>query len=249
MDLQAKNKLKETYQLFIGGKWVPASDGALYTSVNPANGESLAQCAEATKDDVDGAVKAAWAAFPEWKTVENSAKADILDKIADRIEENKEWLAQVETMDNGKPIRETLTIDIPYSVRHFRYYASLIRTDEGSASVLSGNMMSLVLREPIGVVGQIVPWNFPFLMAAWKLAPALAAGDCIVFKPSSMTSLSMLIFTELIQDLLPAGVLNLVTGSGNKSGQYLLEHPDLCKLAFTGSTEVGRNIAVAAAQG
>ncbi len=248
MDLQAKNKLKETYQLFIGGKWVPASDGALYTSVNPANGESLAQCAEATKDDVDRAVKAAWAAFPEWKTVENSAKADILDKIADRIEENKEWLAQVETMDNGKPIRETLTIDIPYSVRHFRYYASLIRTDEGSASVLSGNMMSLVLREPIGVVGQIVPWNFPFLMAAWKLAPALAAGDCIVFKPSSMTSLSMLIFTELIQDLLPAGVLNLVTGSGNKSGQYLLEHPDLCKLAFTGSTEVGRNIAVAAAQ-
>ena len=150
-------------------------------------------------------------------------------------------------MDNGKPIRETMTIDVPYSIRHFRYYASLIRTDEGVASVLDGGMMSLVLREPIGVVGQIVPWNFPFLMAAWKLAPAIAAGDCIVFKPSSTTSLSMLVFTELIQDLLPAGVLNLITGAGGKSGQYLLDHPDLCKLAFTGSTEIGKDVALAAA--
>ena len=150
-------------------------------------------------------------------------------------------------MDNGKPIRETMAIDVPYSIRHFRYYASLIRTDEGVASILDGGMMSLVLREPIGVVGQIVPWNFPFLMAAWKLAPAIAAGDCIVFKPSSTTSLSMLVFTELIQDLLPAGVLNLITGAGGKSGQYLLDHPDLCKLAFTGSTEIGKNVALAAA--
>ena len=149
-------------------------------------------------------------------------------------------------MDNGKPIRETMAIDVPYSIRHFRYYASLIRTDEGVASILDGGMMSLVLREPIGVVGQIVPWNFPFLMAAWKLAPAIAAGDCIVFKPSSTTSLSMLVFTELIQDLLPAGVLNLITGAGGKSGQYLLDHPDLCKLAFTGSTEIGKNVALAA---
>lgn len=174
-------------------------------------------------------------------------RAAILDKIADRVEENQEWLAKVETMDNGKPIRETMAIDVPYSIRHFRYYASLIRTDEGVASILDGGMMSLVLREPIGVVGQIVPWNFPFLMAAWKLAPAIAAGDCIVFKPSSTTSLSMLVFTELIQDLLPAGVLNLITGAGGKSGQYLLDHPDLCKLAFTGSTEIGKNVALAAA--
>ena len=150
-------------------------------------------------------------------------------------------------MDNGKPIRETMAIDVPYSIRHFRYYASLIRTDEGVASILDGGMMSLVLREPIGVVGQIVPWNFPFLVAAWKLAPAIAAGDCIVFKPSSTTSLSMLVFTELIQDLLPAGVLNLITGAGGKSGQYLLDHPDLCKLAFAGSTESGQNVALAAA--
>lgn len=241
------NILKKTYGLYINGQWQDSSDGAFYTSTNPANGQTLAQCAEATKEDVDLAVKSAWQAYPAWKATTKEERATILERIADRIEENATWLATVETMDNGKPIRETSTIDVPYSVRHFRYYASLIRTDEGTASVLDGNMMSLVLREPIGVVGQIVPWNFPFLMAAWKLAPALAAGDCIVFKPSSATSLSMLVFTELIQDLLPAGVLNLITGSGSKSGQYLLEHPDLCKLAFTGSTEIGKSIARAAA--
>lgn len=240
-------QLKEKYGLYIGGQWRPASDGALYTSVNPANGENLAQCAQATKEDVDDAVAAAWKAFPAWKNTTKEERADILDKIGDRIDEHKEWLAKVESMDNGKPIRETMTIDVPYSVNHFHYYASLIRTDEGVASVLNGGMMSLVLREPIGVVGQIVPWNFPFLMAAWKLAPAIAAGDCIVFKPSSATSLNMLVFTELIQDLLPAGVLNLITGSGSKSGQYLLDHPDLCKLAFTGSTEIGKGVATAAA--
>ena len=239
--------LKESYGLYIGGEWRPASDGALYTSTNPANGEVLAQCAQATKEDVDAAVAAAWEAFPEWKKTTKEERAAILDKIGDRIEENMELLAKVESMDNGKPIRETMAIDVPYSVRHFHYYASLIRTDEGVASILDGGMMSLVLREPIGVVGQIVPWNFPFLMAAWKLAPAIAAGDCIVFKPSSTTSLSMLVFTELIQDLLPAGVLNLITGSGGKSGQYLLDHPDLCKLAFTGSTEIGKDVAIAAA--
>lgn len=241
------NKLKETYDLYINGEWTPASDGAVFTSTNPANGEKLAQCAEATREDVDAAVKAAWAAYPSWKNVKKEERADILDRIAERIEENAEWLAKVETTDNGKPIRETMAIDVPYSARHFRYYASLIRTDEGTSSILDGNMMSLVLREPIGVVGQIVPWNFPFLMAAWKLAPAIAAGDCIVFKPSSTTSLSILVLTELIEDLLPAGVLNLVTGAGGKSGQYLLEHPDLSKLAFTGSTEIGKNIAAAAA--
>ena len=241
------NKLKETYGLYIDGQWRGASDGAVFVSKNPANGEVLAQCAEATKEDVDTAVAAAWRAYPAWKNTTKEERAKILDQIADRIEENAQWLATVETMDNGKPIRETTAIDVPYSVRHFHYYASLIRTDEGVASVLDGSMMSLVLREPIGVVGQIVPWNFPFLMAAWKLAPALAAGDCVVFKPSSSTSLSMLVFMELIQDLLPAGVLNLVTGAGSKSGQYLLEHPDLSKLAFTGSTEIGKSIAQAAA--
>lgn len=240
-------KLKDSYGLYIDGQWRPASDGAVFTSTNPANGQSLAQCAEATKEDVDAAVEAAWRAYPSWKNTTKEERANILDQIGDRIEANAQWLATVETMDNGKPIRETSAIDVPYSVRHFHYYASLIRTDEGVASVLDGNMMSLVLREPIGVVGQIVPWNFPFLMAAWKLAPALAAGDCVVFKPSSSTSLSILVFMELIEDLLPAGVLNIVTGAGGKSGQYVLDHPDLSKLAFTGSTEIGKSIANAAA--
>lgn len=209
-------------------------------------GRGPRQCAEATKEDVDAAVKAAWKAFPDWKAVEPGARAAILMKIADRIDENAELLARVETLDNGKPIRETTAIDVPYSSDHFRYFAGAIRTMEGTASVLDGNFMSLVLREPIGVVGQIVPWNFPFLMAAWKLAPALAAGNCVVFKPSSSTSLSMLVFMELIEDLLPPGVVNIVTGAGSKSGQYLLDHPDIRKLAFTGSSEVGVGVAQAA---
>lgn len=240
-------KLDERYDLYIGGKWVPASDGRTFATINPANGEKLADCAEATKEDVDAAVQAAWAAFPAWRDLGTSARAAILDKIADVIDENAELLATVESMDNGKPIRETMAIDVPYSSDHFRYFAGAIRTEEGKASVLDGNMMSLILREPIGVVGQIVPWNFPFLMAAWKLAPALAAGDCIVLKPSSTTPLSALVLAKLIGDLLPAGVLNVVTGGGSRAGQYMLDHPGFRKLAFTGSTEVGLNVAKAAA--
>lgn len=242
-----KVDFKEKYGLYIGGKWKDASDGAVFETTNPANGEHLAYCAQATKEDVDEAVKAAWAAFPAWKNVEPAARADILLKIADRIDENKELLATVESMDNGKPIRETLAIDVPYSSDHFRYFAGAVRTEEGSASILDGNFLNLILREPIGVVGQIVPWNFPFLMGAWKLAPALAAGNCIVFKSSSSTPLSMLVFMELIEDLLPAGVLNLITGSGSRSGQYMLDHPGFRKLAFTGSTEIGLDVAKAAA--
>ncbi|MDO4517467.1 MAG: aldehyde dehydrogenase family protein [Bacillota bacterium] len=240
-------KLDERYDLYIGGQWVPASDGRTFTTTNPANGEVLAQCAEATKEDVDAAVRAAWAAFPAWRDMSTGQRAAILDRIADVIDENADLLAQVESMDNGKPIRETKAIDVPYSSDHFRYFAGAIRTEEGKASVLDGNMLSLILREPIGVVGQIVPWNFPFLMAAWKLAPALAAGDCIVLKPSSTTPLSALVLAKLIGDLLPPGVLNVVTGGGSRAGQYMLDHPGFRKLAFTGSTEVGLNVAKAAA--
>ena len=239
--------LKEKYGLYINGQWKEASDKGTFETTNPATGKHLAYCAQATKEDVDEAVRAAWAAYPGWKAVEPSRRADILLKIADRIDENKELLATVESMDNGKPIRETMAIDVPYSSDHFRYFAGAIRTEEGSASVLDGNFLSLILREPIGVVGQIVPWNFPFLMGAWKLAPALAAGNCIVFKSSSSTPLSMLVFMELIEDLLPAGVLNLITGSGSRSGQYMLDHPGFRKLAFTGSTEIGLDVAKAAA--
>lgn len=242
-----KANLDARYDLYINGQWVPASDGKVFTAYNPATGEKLAECAEATKEDVDAAVKAAWAAFPAWRDMGIAERAGILEKIADIIDENAELLATIESMDNGKPIRETMAIDVPYSSDHFRYFAGAIRVEEGKASVLDGNMMSLILREPIGVVGQIVPWNFPFLMAAWKLAPALAAGNCIVFKPSSTTSLSVLTLVKLIDHLLPPGVLNVVTGGGSRSGQYMLDHPGFRKLAFTGSTEVGLDVAKAAA--
>ena len=240
--------LKEHYGLYTGGKFVPASDGKEFETTNPATGAHLAYCAEATREDVDAAVDAAWKAFPAWKNVDPIRRAEILNKIADRIDENAELLATVETLDNGKPIRETMAIDIPLSSEHFRYFASAIRTDQGSATVLDGGYLSMVLREPIGVVGQIVPWNFPFCMAAWKLAPVLASGDCTVIKSSSATPLSLLVFMELISDLVPAGVINVITGKGSKSGQYILEHPGFRKLAFTGSTEVGRDVAMAAAQ-
>ena len=248
-----KPVLKESYGLYIGGHWQPASDKGEFEAKNPATGELLAKCAEATKEDVDAAVDAAWKAFPSWKEVVPQERADILLKIADRIDENAELLAAVETLDNGKPLRETTFIDVPWASEHFRYFAGAILTQQGSATVLNtpnitGEALSIVLKEPIGVVGQIVPWNFPFLMAAWKLAPVLAAGDCCVIKSSSATPLSLLVFMELIEDLVPAGVINVITGKGSKSGQYILDHPGFRKLAFTGSTEVGLNVAKAAAE-
>lgn len=241
-------KLQDKYQLFIGGQWKDASDGATFKTFCPADGRVLAECAEATREDVDDAVKAAWTAFASWKNVPVNERAAILNKIADIIDENAEFLAMVESLDNGKPIRETLSVDIPYSAQHFRYFAGCIMADEGSASILGTDTLSLILREPIGVVGQIVPWNFPFLMAAWKLAPVLASGCCTVFKTSSATPLSVLELARLIQDVVPAGVFNVITGAGSKSGQYMLEHKGFRKLAFTGSTEVGRNVALAAAE-
>ena len=243
-----KAKLQERYQLFIGGQWKDASDHETFKTICPADGSTLAECAQATKEDVDEAVKAAWEAFKTWKHTTVAERAAVLNKIAAIIDENKEHLAMVESMDNGKPIRETMAIDVPLSSDHFRYFASAIRTEQGSATVLDGGYLSMVLREPIGVVGQIVPWNFPFCMAAWKLAPVLASGDCTVIKSSSETPLSLLVFMELISDLVPAGVINVITGKGSKSGQYILEHPGFRKLAFTGSTEVGRSVAAAAAE-
>ena len=240
--------LQERYQLLIGGQWKDASDKKTFKTICPADGSVLAECAEATREDVDEAVKAAWKAFESWKHVTVNERAVILNKIADIIGANQEHLAMVESLDIGKPIRETMAVDIPMSAQHFRYFAGCIMADEGSANMLGESTLSLILREPIGVVGQIVPWNFPFLMAAWKLAPVLASGCCTVFKSSSATPLSVLEFAKLIQDVLPAGVFNVITGSGSKSGQYMLEHKGFRKLAFTGSTEVGRNVALAAAQ-
>lgn len=243
-----KPELLSQYGLYINGEWRPASDGGTFETFCPANGERLAVCAEATREDVDSAVKAATVAWQSWKKVNPIERADLLLRIADVIDAHKEHLAMVETMDNGKPIRETLNVDIPMAADHFRYFAGAVRTEEGSASLLDGNTLSLVLREPIGVVGQIVPWNFPFLMAAWKLAPVLASGCCTVFKPSNHTSLSVLELARLLGDILPKGVFNVVTGRGSRSGQYMLEHPGFRKLAFTGSTDVGRNVGLAAAK-
>ena len=243
-----KAKLQERYQLFIGGQWKDASDHETFKTICPADGSILAECAQATKEDVDEAVKAAWEAFKTWKHTTVAERAAVLNKIAAIIDENKEHLAMVESMDNGKPIREPLAVDIPMAADHFRYFAGCIQAEEGSANILGKDTLSLILREPIGVVGQIVPWNFPFLMSAWKLAPVLASGCCTVFKTSSTTPLSVLEFARLVQDVIPAGVFNVITGSGSKSGQYMLDHPGFKKLAFTGSTEVGRNVALAAAQ-
>jgi len=234
--------------LLIDGKWVDAKDGATFETYCPADGTLLATCAQAAQEDVDMAVRAAWKAFETWKDVSPQERSSILLKIADLIDENAEKLALIETLDNGKPIRETRTIDVPLSSDHFRYFAGAIRAYEGRAVMIDKNTLSIILSEPIGVVGQIIPWNFPLLMAAWKLAPALAAGCTVVIKPSSLTPLSILELGKLINEVLPPGVVNIVTGSGGTTGQYMLEHPGFRKLAFTGSTEVGYTIAEAAAK-
>lgn len=239
--------LDKVYKLFIGGEWVKAEDKETLNSFSPADGSLLAEISEATRRDVDMAVDAAWKAFESYRHTTPKERAKILNEIADIIDANKEHLAMVETMDNGKPIRETLNVDIPLAADHFRYFAGVILADEGTLNKFDAHNISLVIREPIGVVGQVIPWNFPFLMAAWKLAPALAAGDAIVIKPSSTTSLSLLELMKLIENVVPKGVINLVTGSGSKSGEYLLQNDRLSKLAFTGSTEIGYEVAKAAA--
>jgi len=241
-------KLDSSYGLFIDGKFVPAANGATLEVTNPATGKKLTEIADASEADVDKAVKAARKAFNKFKRTTVAERSEMLLEIAEIIKKNAKHLAEVESMDNGKPIRETLNVDIPFSAEHFKYFAGVIWGEEGSANVLNESNLSIVLREPIGVVGQIVPWNFPFLMAAWKLAPVIAAGDTSVFKPSSETSLSVLELMKLIKDVIPNGVVNVVTGKGSKSGEFLKNHKGIDKLAFTGSTEIGRDIALAAAK-
>lgn len=240
--------MDKSYKLLIDGKWVDSKEGQTFNAYCPANGELLATCVNGSREDVDLAVKAAWKAFDSWKNISPQERAAYLMKIADLIDERAGLLAMTETLDNGKPIRETMGIDVPFASDHFRYFASAIRTGEGKAVMLDQNTMSIILREPIGVVGQIIPWNFPLLMAAWKIAPALAAGDTVVIKPSSETSLSLLELAKIFAEVLPPGVVNIVTGKGSTTGNYMLEHEGFRKLAFTGSTEVGYDIADAAAK-
>ena len=240
--------IQPSYKLFIDGEFVGAEGGASLDVFNPATGEKISKIADASKADVDRAVAAARKAFESFRRTSVYERSALLNKIADVLEQNAEFIATVETIDNGKPIRETRAVDVAWSIEHFRYFAGVFLGEEGSANMLKERYLSVVLREPIGVVGQIVPWNFPFLMGAWKLAPLIAAGDTCVFKPSSETSLSILEFIRLIAPLLPKGVINVVTGKGSKAGEFVRTHKGLDKLAFTGSTEVGRGIALAAAQ-
>ena len=240
--------IQPSYKLFIDGEFVDAEGGASLDVFNPATGEKISKIADASKADVDRAVAAARKAFESFRRTSVYERSALLNKIADVLEQNAEFIATVETIDNGKPIRETRAVDVAWSIEHFRYFAGVILGEEGSANMLKERYLSVVLREPIGVVGQIVPWNFPFLMGAWKLAPLIAAGDTCVFKPSSETSLSILEFIRLIAPLLPKGVINVITGKGSKAGEFVRTHKGLDKLAFTGSTEVGRGIALAAAQ-
>ena len=243
----AKVQYKTCYDNFIGGQWVAPVKGQYFDVVTPITGQKYTQAARSTAEDIELALDAAHAAFPTWGKTDPATRSNILLKIADRMEQNLELLAYAETVDNGKPIRETLAADIPLAVDHFRYFAGCLRGQEGAISQIDDNTVAYHFHEPLGVVGQIIPWNFPILMAAWKLAPALAVGNCVVLKPAESTPVSILVLMELIADLLPAGVLNIVNGFGREAGMPLATSKRIAKIAFTGSTSTGRVIAQAAA--
>ncbi len=233
---------KEKYDNFIGGEWVAPVKGQYFENKTPVTGEVFTKAARSTVEDIELALDAAHAAKDAWGKTSTTERAILLNKIADRLEENLEYLAVAETWENGKAVRETLNADIPLAIDHFRYFASAIRSQEGHMTQLDNDTVAYHFQEPLGVVGQIIPWNFPILMAAWKIAPALAAGNCIVLKPAEQTPVSIMVLVELIQDLLPAGVLNIVNGFGIEVGKPLATNPRIAKIAFTGSTAVGRQI-------
>jgi aldehyde dehydrogenase len=234
--------LKTRYENFIGGDWRAPIKGNYAVDLAPATGLPIAEFARSTVEDIDLAVAAAKSAFTAWSATTTPDRASVLNAIADRLEAHFEQIAVLESWENGKPVRETLGADIPLAIDHFRYFAAAIRTQEGSIKKLSAELVSYHFYEPIGVVAQIIPWNFPILMAAWKLAPAIAAGNTVVLKPASATPISILYVMELIADLLPAGVINIVNGSGAALGRPLVEHDGVGKVAFTGSTATGREI-------
>ena len=241
-------KIAEKYDHYIGGKWVAPSSGEYFDNISPIDGKAFSKAARGNADDIEKALDAAHAAFPAWSTTSATERSNMLNKIADVIEENLEMLARVETIDNGKAIRETRAADLPLCVDHFRYFAGVIRADESVISEHDANTVSISLQEPLGVVGQIIPWNFPLLMATWKIAPALAAGCCTVVKPAEQTPTSIMVLMELIQDILPPGVLNVVTGFGVEAGKPLATSSRVAKVAFTGETTTGRLIMQYASQ-
>ncbi|SFO29243.1 aldehyde dehydrogenase [Paenimyroides ummariense] len=233
-------EFKSQYENYIDGKWTAPVQGKYFDNISPINGKVFTKVAHSTKEDLELAVNAADKAFKTWGKTSATERSIILNKIADRMEQNLDYLATVETIDNGKAVRETLNADIPLGIDHFRYFAGVIRAEEGSHVELDEHTVSLIVHEPIGVVAQIIPWNFPLLMAIWKLAPALAAGNCVILKPAESTPTSILVLMELIGDLLPAGVINVVNGFGAELGRSLVTNPKVAKAAFTGSTATGR---------
>jgi aldehyde dehydrogenase len=240
--LERKLPLKARYENFIGGTWVAPAKGAYFDNISPTTGQVICQIARSQAEDVERAIDAAHAAADTWGRTAVAERAQVLNKIADRMEQYLPFLAAVETYDNGKPIRETNAADLPLAVDHFRYFASCVRAQEGSIGELDDDTVAYHYHEPLGVVGQIIPWNFPILMAAWKLAPALAAGNTVVIKPAEQTPMSLLVLAELVQDLLPPGVLNIVNGFGLEAGKPLAASSRIGKIAFTGETTTGRLI-------
>lgn len=238
----ARPNFKPHYDHFIGGKWVAPSSGEYFDNISPIDGQPFTRAARGNKEDIDKALDAAHKAFPKWSTTGVAERSRVLLKIADIIEDNLEMLARVETIDNGKALRETRAADLPLCVDHFRYFAGVIRGDESTISEHDANTVSINLQEPLGVVGQIIPWNFPLLMATWKIAPALAAGCCTVVKPAEQTPTSIMVLMELIQEVVPEGVINIVTGFGPEAGKPLATSPRVAKVAFTGETTTGRLI-------
>jgi aldehyde dehydrogenase len=243
----AKVQYKTKYDNFIGGQWTPPVKGQYFDVITPISGKVYTQAARSTAEDIELALDAAHAAADAWGKTAPGERSNVLLRIADRMEQNLELLAYAETVDNGKPIRETLAADIPLAIDHFRYFAGALRAQEGAISDLDETTVAYHYHEPLGVVGQIIPWNFPILMAAWKLAPALGAGNAVVLKPAESTPVSILVMAELIADLLPPGVLNIVNGFGREAGMPLANSTRIAKIAFTGSTTTGRVIAQAAA--
>ena len=240
--------IRARYDNWIGGEYVAPVKGQYFSNPTPITGQPLCEVARSTAEDVDKALDAAHAAALSWNTTSPAYRANILNRIADRLEQNLEAIALIETIDNGKPIRETINADLPLAVDHFRYFAGAIRAQEGSISELDSDTVAYHFHEPLGVVGQIIPWNFPLLMAVWKLAPALAAGNCVVLKPAEQTPVSIMAFMELIADILPSGVVNVVQGFGVEAGKPLASSPRIAKIAFTGETTTGRLIMQYAAE-
>ncbi len=240
--LNGKQIIKPRYDNFIGGKWVAPVRGQYFSNITPITGQHVCDIARSTAEDIELALDAAHKARVAWGRTSPAARAQILNKIADRMEANLDILALVETIDNGKPIRETTHADMPLAIDHFRYFAGCVRAQEGSLSEIDHDTVAYHFHEPLGVVGQIIPWNFPILMAVWKLAPALAAGNCIVLKPAEQTPMSIMVLMDIIGDLLPEGVLNVVNGFGIEAGKPLAQNKRIAKIAFTGETTTGRLI-------